>query len=231
MARGANAIGWLAVLSLGLVMAGCGPDALPPPTPTKTPQAATVTVPAVVTPAQETLAANALGAADMLPGFEPDPDNTGPLAVADLIAASSPTTGAFLGSLPQVYGYGSAFTRTTSLDQLAIVRDWLLVFPGEAEASQYMQLHPTLLASEREFSAVSLMPVYGDESAGYRAVSDSASLAPGFEAVQLERYDVLIRRGNLVAVLFAVTPDGRADLAQFEIWARLLDARLGVLVA
>lgn len=218
-------------LALALILAGCAPDESAPPTPTKTPPPDATALPRVVMPTQDALAATALTPTDMLLGFEPDAENTGPLTLPDLIAVSSAETGAFLQSVPDTYGYRSAFTRATSLDELAIVRDWVLVFPGEAEAARFMQLHPSVLASEREFAAVPQMPAYGDESAGYRAVSDNSNIAPGFAAVQLERYDVIIRRGNLVAVLFAVTPNGRADLVQLEVWARLLDARLGVLIA
>ena len=207
---------WL-LPSLALLALGACASEGPSPTPTKTP--GPEPTPAGVFPLVDDLAGVVLDADDLQPGFSPDPEFTGALT-PDLIAESSSSeTGAYLQSLDNIYGYQSAFNRLTSLADLAVVRDWVIVFGEAGQASEFLRLHPTLIEGEQDFQSVPF-PALGEESAAYRATSSNE------EGVQVDRHDLVMRRRNVAAVLFVVTAAGYADLVEIENYARRLDAHL-----
>ena len=207
---------------VGVALAGCAVSDELPPTPTKTPapgtQSVTVT-PGVVFPSLDVLEQVGLQAGDLEPGFEPDVDFSGALTIDVLSEAASAETVLFLSGLDNVYGYRSASIRTDSLNNLAVVRSWVIVFGDTQQASVFFQLHPTIISNESGFQELGWPPL-GDESAAYRALSSDE------EVVVLERHDVIIRRQNMVAVIFTVAPVGMTDLDLLDGYARLLDSRL-----
>jgi hypothetical protein len=200
----------------GLILAACAPTDTPP-TPTKTPEPAAT--PDAIFPPVETLADVTLGQDDLGASYDFDPANTGPMTAVLLAEGSSAETGAFLLGLDNVYGYQSAYLRTTNVDELAAIRSWVVVFENADLAGRFVVLHPTITQSEQGFEMLPF-PALGDESVAFFATNPEAGV------VSLDRHDVVIRRRNVAAVVIAVTAAGLADLEAIEGYARVLDARL-----
>lgn len=214
------------VVAAALALAACTPESTPEPTPTKTPEPSPTAVtpaPEALLPSLDTLPGVALQQADLAGGFTPNPDNTGPLTPEIIAENSSAVTAEFVLRLDDLYGYQTAFVRAESVETFAAVISWVVVFGNAEQASAFLELHPTLIAGEAGFRTLE-MPAFGEESAAYAATSSSAE-----SVVPLDRHDVVMRVGNLAAVLTVVTASGLGDVDEIEEYAGLLADRLGTL--